>query len=81
MVMSHTEEGRGEGTRVRSPEPEPKPEGGKAREKENNGMGMGNDAEHAQMAFKAGIDWIQCGSDWSYMVEFADHFYGRIRGA
>ena len=45
------------------------------------GMGMGNDAEHAQMAFKAGIDWIQCGSDWSYMVEFADHFYGRIRGA
>jgi 2-keto-3-deoxy-L-rhamnonate aldolase RhmA len=43
------------------------------------GMGMGNDVDFAVEAAKLGVQWVQCGSDFSYMVAFADQLYGRVR--
>ncbi len=45
------------------------------------GIGMGNDVEHACEAAKMGVQWIQCGSDFSYMNSFADRLYADIRKA
>jgi 2-dehydro-3-deoxyglucarate aldolase/4-hydroxy-2-oxoheptanedioate aldolase len=45
------------------------------------GMGMGPDDEPlADWAFSIGVQWVQCGGDCGYMVQFADRLYERIRG-
>lgn len=36
------------------------------------GIGMGAQAEFAQQAFELGVDWVQCGNDFEYMIRFAD---------
>jgi 2-keto-3-deoxy-L-rhamnonate aldolase RhmA len=43
------------------------------------GMGMGPSAAQARQAFGLGVDWIQCGGDFSYMVAHVDVLYELIR--
>jgi 2-dehydro-3-deoxyglucarate aldolase/4-hydroxy-2-oxoheptanedioate aldolase len=43
------------------------------------GMGMGPDEDHARWAFEIGVQWVQCGGDYSYMVRFADQLFDRVR--
>jgi 2-keto-3-deoxy-L-rhamnonate aldolase RhmA len=44
------------------------------------GIGMGpDDLALAAWAFSIGVQWIQCGGDTGYMVQFADFLYDRIR--
>ena len=43
------------------------------------GIGMGPDERFAQTAVELGVNWIQVGSDFSYMVSFADQLFARIR--
>ena len=43
------------------------------------GMGMGADVGHACEAVDLGVNWIQCGNDFSYMNSFADRLYADIR--
>jgi 2-keto-3-deoxy-L-rhamnonate aldolase RhmA len=43
------------------------------------GIGMGHDVEFALDAAKWGVQWIQCGNDFGYMVAFADQLYSQIR--
>ena len=44
------------------------------------GMGMGEDVDYAKQAFDMGVDWVQCGSDFGYLINFAEDLYRRIRG-
>jgi 2-keto-3-deoxy-L-rhamnonate aldolase RhmA len=43
------------------------------------GMGMGNDAAFARNAIEMGVNWLQCGSDFSYMVAEADRLFAAVR--
>jgi 2-keto-3-deoxy-L-rhamnonate aldolase RhmA len=43
------------------------------------GVGMGDEADHALEAHGMGIQWIQCGNDFSYMNRFADRLYAEVR--
>jgi 2-dehydro-3-deoxyglucarate aldolase/4-hydroxy-2-oxoheptanedioate aldolase len=43
------------------------------------GIGMGPSDEYAQYAAKLGVQWIQCGGDFSYMISFVDQLFARIR--
>ncbi|HUY33849.1 MAG TPA: aldolase/citrate lyase family protein [Pirellulales bacterium] len=43
------------------------------------GIGMAPDEEHALRAARQGVQWVQCGCDFGYMIQFADQLYGRIR--
>ena len=43
------------------------------------GMGMGPDADFAKWARKAGVNWVQCGGDFSFMVGRVDDLYSEIR--
>ena len=43
------------------------------------GMGMGEDVKYAQQAFEIGVNWVQCGSDFGYLVQFAEDLYRRVR--
>ncbi len=42
------------------------------------GMGAGDD-KFAEEAFEMGVNWVQIGSDYSYMIGFADQLKARIR--
>jgi 2-keto-3-deoxy-L-rhamnonate aldolase RhmA len=44
------------------------------------GIGMAPDEEHALQAIRQGVQWVQCGYDFGYMINFADALYGRIHG-
>ena len=44
------------------------------------GIGMGAQPEFAQQAFELGIDWVQCGNDFEYMIRFADQLKQQILG-
>jgi len=43
------------------------------------GIGMAPDEEHALRAARQGVQWVQCGCDFGYMIQFAEGLYGRIR--
>jgi 2-dehydro-3-deoxyglucarate aldolase/4-hydroxy-2-oxoheptanedioate aldolase len=43
------------------------------------GMGMPGNAEQALQAAKLGVQWVQCGGDFAYMVSFVDQLFGRVR--
>lgn len=43
------------------------------------GLGMGATLDYALEVRNLGIDWIQCGNDFEYMIRFADQLYGSIR--
>ena len=43
------------------------------------GMGMGPNEGHAIQAAQLGVQWLQCGGDFSYMVSFVDRLFGGIR--
>jgi 2-keto-3-deoxy-L-rhamnonate aldolase RhmA len=43
------------------------------------GIGMGPDAQWARDAIAMGVDWVQVGGDFSYMVNHADQLYAAIR--
>lgn len=43
------------------------------------GMGMAGDAEQALRAAQMGVQWVQCGGDFSYMVTAVDQLFGQIR--
>jgi 2-dehydro-3-deoxyglucarate aldolase/4-hydroxy-2-oxoheptanedioate aldolase len=44
------------------------------------GMGMGLDEAYARRAAALGVNWVQCGSDFNYLVEGADRLFAAIRG-
>jgi 2-keto-3-deoxy-L-rhamnonate aldolase RhmA len=44
------------------------------------GMGMAPEIDRALRAARQGVQWLQCGSDFSFLVSFADQIFGRIRG-
>ncbi len=44
------------------------------------GIGMGADAAQAQRAFELGVDWVQCGNDFEYMIRFADQLKEQLLG-
>ena len=43
------------------------------------GIGLGADEAHAIQAAEMGIQWIQCGGDFGYMVSFVDELFPTIR--
>lgn len=43
------------------------------------GIGMGPDAEFAAEARRLGVQWVQCGGDFSYMANYVDGLFGAIR--
>jgi 2-dehydro-3-deoxyglucarate aldolase/4-hydroxy-2-oxoheptanedioate aldolase len=43
------------------------------------GIGMGPDEEYARWVLEIGVQWVQCGGDFSYMVSYADRLYERLR--
>ncbi|MEE3368386.1 MAG: aldolase/citrate lyase family protein [Planctomycetota bacterium] len=43
------------------------------------GLGMGAAIDYALDVRKLGVDWVQCGNDFEYMIRFADQLYGDIR--
>ena len=43
------------------------------------GMGMGPDLEHATRAASQGVQWVQCGCDFSFMIDAVDDLFARIR--
>jgi 2-dehydro-3-deoxyglucarate aldolase/4-hydroxy-2-oxoheptanedioate aldolase len=43
------------------------------------GIGMGPDENYAHQAARLGVQWAQCGGDFSYMIAYVDHLFGRIR--
>ncbi len=43
------------------------------------GIGMGPSTDYAVQAARLGVQWIQCGGDFSYMVSAADSLYQGIR--
>lgn len=45
------------------------------------GIGMGPDAEYAAIVARAGVQWIQCGGDYSFMLQSADAVYEKVRRA
>ena len=45
------------------------------------GMGMGPDPEFADQARRMGVQWVQCGGDFSYMIESVDRLFARVRSA
>ena len=45
------------------------------------GMGCGNDVPFARAAVEMGVTWLQCGSDFSYMVSEADRLFAAVRAA
>ena len=44
------------------------------------GIGMGAQPDFAQQAFELGVDWVQCGNDYEYMIRFADQLFKQILG-
>jgi 2-keto-3-deoxy-L-rhamnonate aldolase RhmA len=42
------------------------------------GMGPGDEA-FAIQAIELGVNWLQVGSDYGYMIHFADQLFARIR--
>lgn len=45
------------------------------------GMGMGaGDEAYARRAVEMGVQWLQVGGDYSYMIRFADALVARLRG-
>jgi 2-keto-3-deoxy-L-rhamnonate aldolase RhmA len=42
------------------------------------GMGPGDEA-FAVQAIELGVNWLQVGSDYGYMIHFADQLFARIR--
>ncbi|MBI4582804.1 MAG: 4-hydroxy-3-methylbut-2-en-1-yl diphosphate synthase [Planctomycetes bacterium] len=45
------------------------------------GMGMGPDEDHALWAARLGVQWVQCGCDFGYLIKFADQLFDRVRRA
>ena len=43
------------------------------------GMGMPADEECALRAARIGVNWVQCGNDWNYMLDLANVIPKRIR--
>jgi 2-keto-3-deoxy-L-rhamnonate aldolase RhmA len=43
------------------------------------GMGMGPAESQAREAFALGVDWVQCGGDFSYVVGYVDRLFAAIR--
>jgi 2-keto-3-deoxy-L-rhamnonate aldolase RhmA len=43
------------------------------------GMGMAPNEDNALQAAELGVQWLQCGGDYSYMVGFVDRLFGGIR--
>ena len=43
------------------------------------GMGMGSVEEHALNALRMGVQWVQCGCDYTLMVDRGDEFVRRVR--
>ena len=43
------------------------------------GMGMGTEEELAVEAAAMGANWVQCGSDFGYMIKSAGELFGNIR--
>ena len=43
------------------------------------GIGMDNDPEYAVKVAQLGVQYIQCGSDFGYMLRFCDQLYAEIR--
>src|SRR5207253_2344001 len=43
------------------------------------GMGMPASLEHALQAAQMGVQWVQCGGDYSYMVSFVEQLFGQVR--
>ena len=43
------------------------------------GLGMGATVDYALKVRKLGVDWVQCGNDFEYMIHFADQLYADIR--
>ena len=43
------------------------------------GIGMGPDAEYAEQVARLGVQWIQCGGDFSFMLRAADAVYQQVR--
>jgi 2-keto-3-deoxy-L-rhamnonate aldolase RhmA len=44
------------------------------------GIGMGPDVEYAVRVAGLGVQWVQCGGDYSFMLRSADAVYAQIRG-
>ena len=45
------------------------------------GMGMGSVEEHALNALRMGVQWVQCGCDYTLMVDRGDELVRRVREA
>jgi 2-keto-3-deoxy-L-rhamnonate aldolase RhmA len=43
------------------------------------GLGCGNDVSFARAAVQMGVNWLQCGSDFSYLVSEADRLFAAVR--
>ena len=43
------------------------------------GLGCGNDIPFARAAVEMGVDWLQCGSDFSYLVAEAERLFAAVR--
>jgi 2-keto-3-deoxy-L-rhamnonate aldolase RhmA len=43
-------------------------------------IGLGTKAAPVQQAIRDGVHWAMCGSEYNYMIQFADRFYAEIRG-
>jgi len=43
------------------------------------GMGMGDNVPFARKAVEMGVDWLQCGSDFSYLVAEAERLFAAVR--
>jgi 2-keto-3-deoxy-L-rhamnonate aldolase RhmA len=43
------------------------------------GIGMGPDAEYAEQVARLGVQWIQCGGDFSFMLRAVDQLYKQVR--
>lgn len=43
------------------------------------GIGMAPDVEHAFRAARQGVQWVQIGGDYGFMIESAERLYGRVR--
>lgn len=43
------------------------------------GTGVGNDTDYAALMARRGINWLQVGGDYSYMIESADRIRGDFR--
>ena len=43
------------------------------------GIGMAADPDRTRKAFEYGCDWAQCGSDFEYMIRYADQLAAALR--